>query len=865
MDTRENTVQSRIKPAEAVVLAVITLCHLVSLVFADAIPWHRILFLFYFTSLVLVPGYLVSRLFYTGRHFLFSVLLSFVSGTALLYLVLTLFALFRWHIATVGVVIPCITLGLLSLSVAGRFGPRAARGSFAIPLPPLSPAHGIVTAALLVLVTVLVVGTGDPIPYTGDSQDHIAYVRTIAGTHEVFPERFLYRDGGGLTRDIRKGIFHAMWGTIETLTGRKDFHAAWPLTSLIGSIGIVLALFCAGTLLARNSAVGMLAALLFVFSYHSGLRGLQLITIAFPFPFGKIFLVTFLAGAALYLRDRRRGYLALAALSGVAATATHINHFLVMSFLLAVFFLATLLRREHGSTALERIAAPVILGFALVIPNIPYLAMRYFRDYAPNNVIHTHVQGIFSFTDRIVIINPLFFFRIAGPLFAAAIVSVFVLWRVSRRDGTLRLLLCGVIAVCILVFNPLLIPFVMKTISYLIARFEFAVPSVLVCAYLIRHLIEHARGGSKELSRARALAGWAAVAVFILYPLVRTPGSPAYGKRAGERARHMSSMNLEDLYRAINRGVPAGSVIASDPVTSYCIPAFTDQYVVCTFDQHSIPNDSTALERILNCRNLYAPDGGAAGIIRLLEKYGAGYIVINGRIPESILSSYWKPTSSIARRAAALYGAYPEQFRPIYVQDNVYLYEYTGVPIADTRAEPGHEPACGVRSTTLEDALRLFESGVPGIRIEGVSPGSERAHRGETFDLAIEWVALEQVLPKSYVAYIRFDTEFEKGPLYSPSIGKPYRKIVELARGRRYRFQADHHPLGGVLAPDRWTPLAVIQDSVRVRIPVNVAPGIYTIYLKLAVATHTPNFTLHDLLEDEDSYTGTAVDRVCIE
>ncbi len=97
------------------------------------------------------------------------------------------------------------------------------------------------------------------------------------------PDRFLYPGGGTLTWDIRKGLVHAMWGTLNVLTGRIDTFAVWSLVSMIGSVSILLMLFCAGSILMGSAAVGLIAVFLFLLIYNGGLANYQLITLAYAF------------------------------------------------------------------------------------------------------------------------------------------------------------------------------------------------------------------------------------------------------------------------------------------------------------------------------------------------------------------------------------------------------------------------------------------------------------------------------------------------------------------------------------------------------------------------------------------------------
>ena len=136
--------------------------------------------------------------------------------------------------------------------------------------------------------------------------------------------------------------------------------------------------------------------------------------------------------------------------------------------------------------------------------------------------------------------------------------------------------------------------------------------------------------------------------------VVKSGFSGVYSSEGRARMNRLSCFNVRDLYEAIDETIPPGSVILSDPVTSYCIPAVTDQFVACTYDQHSIPNDSTALDRILDCRDLFLPGTSVSRAVGTMKQYGSQYLAVNGRVPRSVTPMYWKPNREIAEQARVI-------------------------------------------------------------------------------------------------------------------------------------------------------------------------------------------------------------------
>ena len=820
------------------------------------VPFHRLLFVLFFLYLVMVPGWLLSRRIVPWAEGVLHVASAFVLGTALAFVTLFVIALVDGDIRLVRIIIPAIVCALSLWKLPSReateagAAPRRAHGSAAAP---------ILLAALVVIVGVLILRTGDPLTYTSDSPDHIAYVRTISTTHHVFPERFYYAEGGVLTKDIRKGMIHALWGAINSLTGSPDVAAIWPLISVIGSIFLVVSLYCAGLVLFGSAAIGLTAAVLLVLCYEGGLAGFQLVYNASGYSFGKSFYVLALAFMPGYLASPRRGALALIALSLLAATGTHIAHLAAALFIIAVFSLSSLLmagKDERRGLLARRIP---LLFAAAILPNLPYLLLRYLRDYAPNNPIHTHVQGVLFFTKHLYVMNPLVFFEAAGPLGTLALLSVFILWKRARLERNLKLLLHGIIAIYLLLFIPLWYPFLLEKMTYLLLRFEFTVPSMIVCAYLLGELWKKLRGKNPELGRFSTLVEIAAAAVLLAVPLLKTASGFAYGGAVSNRLRAESYRNLGDLFEFINQNCPRGSVIASDPVTSFGIPAFTDDFVICPFDQHSTPNDSTAVGRISDCRKLFRPGVSMTEIRKTLDTYGAGYLVINGRIPAYVQTTYWKPDRDAALALSGRIHAPTSPFRILYERDGITLAKLVVCPTCtEIEREAEHIPGAG-DSLDAEAARHLTSSGIAGIRIKEAVPDRTEAAPGDTVGVDITWVAAEHCPLSSYVAYLRFETDFPKNALYRPSWGKPYRKIIERTNGHRYRFRVDFQPFGGIVPPDDWPLLREMHERVRVEIPRNVSPGTYTMFLKMADRPQYPNYVLRDILTDDDFYRGAAV------
>jgi hypothetical protein len=843
IDKSEKATTPRWKSLTATI--VVYSIHLTALLLAGHLHFSKGLFLFFFLTLTIYPGWLISTLLFPDARLHFRLLLSFVMGTSHFFLFLLFFALFRLDITYIAILIPVSAIGISLLLDRTSF-----RG-FDLPHNDSLKRPVMLLAVLIsVFVSIITLGPGDPILLTGDSQDHIAYIDAVSRSHEVFPEQFIYRDGGMLTRDLRKGLLHSMWGTIDAVTRSGDFLPSWPLISWIGSLLLLLSILCLGIQLFGSQYIGILGVILYILFYQRGLAGHSLTMAAYGFYFGKLFYFSFLMFLPSCMRKPVWKNILPVAISSFAAVGTHISYIMIMAFVMLAFFLFEYFQtiREKRLRLLTR--AMPLTSLAVVLPNIPYLLMRYVRDYNPANEIHTHVHGMLFLTDKLAVVNPILLYHSDGPLMILALAAVILLWKPSRRDANLRLVLGAVSGVFILVFNPLWVPFIMNRITYLIVRFAAAPPFMLIAAYLLYALYQGMKGRGRVVSRTVTVTGWIIVVILLTQPLIRNFTQFAWAGAPRRTAMGASALNLRDLFTEIKKNVPAGAVIASDPMTGYCIPAFSDDFTLCTYDQHSTPNDSTALDRIRACRDIYLPQSSCRDITEILEEYGAGYIVINGRIPKRVRGQYWTPDRDAAEAAAANISAC-DNFSEIYSHDSIYLFKVLGKAGEDT---------VNTRRRTLKtyegDFNDLAPSGVDGIYISGGGVSRNSIDRGDTLRLYVEWSVKRPVRFGSYVTYIRFDTDFDKGPLFRSWYGKVYRKILEKISGQRYRFRDDRLPFDGIFPPDTWPEGSILRDEFRIIVPGDIAPGRYTISVKLDNAPHVSNLRLKDLLSDDDFYDG---------
>jgi len=825
---------------------------------------HLLIFTLLTCYLILFTGYLVSRFIIPHTGVLTRLALAFTSGFFILYIFLLISALFKFDVTYIKYTIPALNLIIGFYLQRKQKIERAHTEGKNDPLTNirLSGLQKTILIALLAFVVITIITVKDPLIYTSDSNDHIAYIRTISRTHEAFPEQFYYKDGGIISRDLRKSLYHTMWGTIEALTTSREVVEIWPIISAFGASFIIISLVCSVTLLSGEVAIGILSALLFVLLYHAGLKGYQLITIAYGYPFGKVFYLMFISSAIVYLTKKRKKYLIIAALSISVATMTHIGHFLIGAFTITSFTLLLLIYRTYRKNK------PIILKAFLEITaisiaiNTPYLLMRYLRDYYPANPIHTHLQGVLYLTDKFYSLNPIKFFESSGTLGIVSIICLLIFSKEQKRLIPLRLLLHTTLAVIIFVFNPIWIPFLARKLSYLLIRFEFAIPVMIIPSFLIFSLTSTNSELSFGTRKTRKAIGWLVVIIFLIIPSINAIKGFAYsGKRIAIK-RQIGYLKLLDLFDEINKLGIEGEVFISDPLTSYAIPAFSDNFSVCPFDQHSTPNDSTALTRIAECRVIYDPYSSIDEIKRVIEKYGASYIVINGRVPEYIQTLYWKPSADVARQVIERYKKEISHFTLVYESNNLAIFKVKEgnreLTAEETKQTP---PFYGPLIENIETKM-LIPAGIDNIYIKEFKLSKKEVRRGEKVTVRVSWVTTSRQPVAGYIAYLRFDTDYPKSWFYSRRYSKLYRKVLERIKGKRFRFRYDFQPLGGIYPPYSWPTGRIIITEATVPIPKDIVTGIYAVSIKLSKKTQYPNYNLNDILSDTDMYSGKQVGTI---
>lgn len=709
--------------------------------------------------------------------------------------------------------------------------------------------------AAVVLLVSLIAGFGlsGEMGAATDAYDHIATVREIRDTGELFPLTASYKYPEAPLPDPRKGLFHAGLAAMCQYSGQDPAtvwswlpKALFPLT--------ILVVFCFGRALIGSSPGGLLSAALWLLCF--GGPGSRL-----PVQLGYAHNVSEIASWVLILMLLRYvagGRTRLIAFSGMGLAACCFVHISAIVLALAAwgcFLAAALCFREGRRTLAGRLARAGVVWLAF---GVPAATAKLLMSYAPANPIQLQNQNLLYLTDSLYTVNPMWIHSWLGiPGALAVVFGVWLALRKAKTPGSLYMAGTALIPVFI-VLNPLLVPAGYSIIGYLVERLVWVVPYPYILAFVLVASVNRARAAGRVLFKV----GAAAVALAILLAVYSVAASRA-SRLSSETVSYTDWLPALDYLR---ENVKEPSVIASDMLTSYSIPAFTRHHIVSTLHQHGSPNDPKGVDRIVALVQILDPDLDPRILKRRLLEQEIDYILVNSSF-EGRRRLYFSEVSpaSLKRLDRAL-GRRAGVFREVFRDGDLSLYAVNRDALSLWRPEPRGRPpyflAPGVRpkgervGAAFGGQVELLSAELPEFTVR----------RGEDMEITCYWRGMVEKLSFNlpWVVQVRLQRDYPKGRFYSASYSKIYRKVLGLLTGENYRWRASHLPAEGVVPPSMWGN-SVVVDKALVTVPRWLEPGTYDVTVSIDQEPVYPVFRLGDCLRDDDRYSGVVVGSIEVE
>ena len=688
---------------------------------------------------------------------------------------------------------------------------------------------------------------GPPLGYVSDSPDHIGTIRRMLASGDAFPRDAFFKDAGAAGADPRKGLWHSGVALIARLAMADPLVTwRWLPACLVPLFVFNAAVF--GFLL-RGPPAAAVAAWALLITYGSSLASQTLREAAFATKLGdQLALATAAAVLADLAQPSRRLRLAATGLA-LGALAAHVYYAIQFAMVFTALAVGLGIAERGWSPRVGRLAGTsATLGLA----GLPYLAWRWSSSYAPNNLIHTQPQGLLLLSDSWPIVSVGMLWTWLGLAWVLFPLAAVWLWRVGRREPAVLYLLTTPAAVALVIFVPPVVAVLEPRLGYLLMRVIWMVPLAGLLAWTLTGLTRAVRRGPERLRGALALAG---VLVLCATPLREAADVLAHPVRIEREEARKSPLRWAEAMAWMDAGLAPGSVVLADVATSYTIPMLTRHYVVTLLDQHSSPNDSLALTRIMDARDALDPWAPWERVREVVARYRVDAIVLNDRFPDLLVFDYWSPRHEGFAAARARLDRAPGAFERVYDAGDFVVYRVHRAALDTVSTPVPPRPFVVPWRSGTWSAGRQTDPDVPALCQFALYP--REAAPGDTLTAVADWRAPEPLPPASYTVALRCDRVVPPGAARPPAmVAKPARKLIERVRGERYRFRADHLPVGGAYGVDLWRPDQVVRDSFTFVVPRDVAEGHYVVRIRMLKQPHYPNFRLRDYFYEDDYYSG---------
>ncbi len=704
----------------------------------------------------------------------------------------------------------------------------------------------VVLALLIAMAATGVLIVGPPLEITNDTIDHAGYVAEIARTGDAFPTGAIYWNAGEDGKDFRKALLHTIYGFTARHTGAAPIDVLAAYGAFLLAVMSLVVYSTSRALFKRHRLPAVIAVVIFLVGTDWGVGDAMVRAAFFPNRFGAAFLLLFTMAAVEYVHRGPSTALRWCIAYAFAATAVHVQYAVMIPAVACVLVLWRTC--SPCATWGEHLARSLRVLLVAIVGVVPFALYRYLTAYR-TNPLHEQVQSAVYVTDRWFIVDPARMWQSFGWVGLAALVCIGPLWRRRREIPGVGYTIAAFITLLVIQLVPFVLTPLYSIFKYLVFRLDVIVPFYLLPAYFI----------ATRPRRARiAMAVVLIAMVIVTVPLARHSAfSPSVLSAERSRGPDRWARGLVQLAGAL----PRGSVVASDPVTSYLMSAFTPYYVVCTLDQHAPPNDLLIEERMAAARDIVSPFTTAREKEALIQKHNVSHVVVNETLPENLILNYWTLEPGAAHDAEETFRSLRYEFDTIPLSDGLTAFRWRHDERLATLPRPVPRPVVdGLPANALPLAVTSGEATLEGVILHGagILPA------GGELVLDLYWSRHRELPPGTYVVTIRFD----KKQLELPLDGKPFpkitRKLVERWNGERYRFRADHMIQGGLFAPDAWDMGDIVEDDVRITIPTDIAPGRYRVQAKMLRVANQPNHRLRDYFFDDDSYTGVDIGEVTI-
>ena len=727
----------------------------------------------------------------------------------------------------------------LGLAAAGLLARRRAR-SGPRPAPVARPFLGIVLG-IAGLAFVLVCKEGGSLGPVHDSLDFVAFVNETLQTGELAPDSPIYRADPGLPPDPRRGSFHTQVTAICWLSGASPTDGWRWLPRLLVPLTILgFAAMLRAWLGERVAWVGTL--LFFATTFFTLDRFIQNIGYAsrFGWVIGWAGLLALARGLGERTTGGRREGIALLAVAAVSPAILVFVHLLSgAQTALALGCGAIAVWVDRGSSPLQRRDTWITIGAAAVL----LLATLGFRlgsgGAGLGNPLFDHLYGVMNLAPGWPVLLPGYVMeRFSWAGVAGAFLGLLLL-PLARRDRAAGFLAFSTLIPLLILFFPPIVRVVLAAHAHsLLFRVILTIPFAATLAYC-------ALAGIERLRYVRPLHLKAVGAGAIVIVLLGLAGQVAsirttWAIPEGRRAEYKENQALVAALAFIDREYPHVQTVLSDPISSYSIPAYTKHDAVAPFNQHSSPTDPSVDDRVRDVQEALNGRVGMARTFEVIRRYGVNLILLNQSFQRLTNSYYFFVTPIAYEEQLAKFDHAPEYFEKIYVGGGIRVYAVRdpgpGVPLPGDPPNPDRIPDPGTPPILTTGPVEMLSFEIP--------PGPARLE--EPFLIHVNWRRTATPYRLPVACEVKVQSQAQPRSYDRPILGRIASYAEERRTGKVWRFGRTFRPLFSFYPDFLWKPGEVYKDDLWIRVPPNVRPGVYDIYVRFGQEPYAPVIRLDE-------------------
>ena len=695
-----------------------------------------------------------------------------------------------------------------------------------------------------------------PLTHRGDGFDHISYIRAIGRENALAPQGVLappVEDAPEVKSDPRKGTLHPLLAVACNASYSNPVYL-WRTLPAVFAPAAVMAFWAFVVRLLPMGVYAPFALVLFLM-FQGGLARHFLGNVAYGQHLSMVLYWTLAALCFGYAREQSGRVLLLVLAIAFGAAAVHFDallHFGLLVLSIVIF------HRWFGLS----FGAAAVLGAGAAVVAVVMLAWKLSVSVGAANMLHTHPQGLLYLGDigsRWFVPSPVEILKRYGLLFLVGMMLVPLLLLPRRRRESALKLLALAAPPMLLAMNPLVAPLIFEKGTYLLHRFVLNVPAFATTALLLGCLIEWSREG-RLLRKAFVfvlVVAWARV--FML----------SYGAWSKDLQRvrfgwsPVAGAAMQALADYIDENSGPGTVIMSDPVTSYTLTALGNTRAVSVLHQHANPNDPLGEQRVAAVRNALSPYALQRDLLLAVRRFNVKYIVLNARAPgrSREFMAEWSP--ALALPVAEKIATADETFRLVYDADQTAIYRVVG----PDPATPTWYPTVPFVQRPPADLQQCEgRQHVAPLDVVGVAIDPPSGVAGEKVTMTVAYRRNKEVPAVSMPLKLRIrmeDPEYFAGARHY--IGDKYvRRFRERRDALFHRFRFDRKPFGGLLHESLWPLGGTVCETFELTLPTDLRESEYVLHLRLDHEPLVPNFALKDLFFNRDSYVAPACARISI-